>query len=431
MGNGLSRREFGRVAALGALGTGGAVLLGGPRTAQAARAARAAAPAWKVSGQAGAGLGGFDTTMKTFMQERNISCGSLAVVRNGKLLLARGYTWSDDASLATQPTSLFRLASVSKPVTGAAVLRLAQDGLLNLGTSVTSLLPLAPPPGSTADARLKNVTVLRLLQHTGGWDRDITPDPMFADSAISAALDVPLPIGKSHIATYNTGRALDHAPGSTFAYSNYGYMLLGLIIEKVSGLPYLDYVQQKILTPLGIKRMRLGRTLKQNAAPGEVPYASIYTGTTVHDGSGTVVPFQYGAFNLENMDSHGGWLGTAVDTVRFAGLFDAAGPVLNSASISRAFGVPETGLNPDGWWYGCGWQVRPVSNTTANTWHNGSLPGTYTLVVRRSDNVSFAVLFNQRDDASGKDYTAIDPLINQAANRVTAWPTTDLYPGYF
>ncbi|MFB4314904.1 serine hydrolase domain-containing protein [Actinomadura sp. 21ATH] len=421
MRNEISRRDFGRIAGLG---LGGAVLI--PGYGQAHAAART----WKVTGRLGTGLGGFDTTMKTFMQERGVSCGSLAVVRKGRLLAARGYTWSDDTALSTSPTSLFRLASLSKPVTAAAVLKLVQDGKLSLDAPVTSLLALAPPAGGTADPRLGQVTVRRLLQHTGGWDSGISADPMFSNFTISRALGVPLPITKANIAAHTTGRPLDHAPGSTYAYSNYGYMLLGLIIEKAGGLPYRDYVQQKILTPLGITRMRLGRTLKPHAAAGEVPYNSQYTAATVFDASGTIVPGPYGTFNLENMDAHGGWLGTAVDMVRFAGLFDAAGTVLNSTSLSRAFAEPETGVNANGWYYGCGWQVRPVTGGR-NTWHTGSLSGTYTVLIRRSDGISFAALFNQRDDASGKSYAEIDSLLNKAANAVTTWPTTDLYSQYF
>jgi hypothetical protein len=116
---------------------------------------------------------------------------------------------------------------------------------------------------------------------------------------------------------------------------------------------------------------------------------------------------------------------------RFAGLFDAPGAVLNATSLSRAFGEPELGVNPNGWYYGCGWQVRPVSGGGRNTWHTGGLSGTSTIVVRRSDGVSFSALFNQRDDPSGKSYGEIDPLLNKAANGVTTWPTTDLYSRYF
>ncbi|MFI9593832.1 serine hydrolase domain-containing protein [Nonomuraea sp. NPDC052265] len=424
MSDGLTRRDFGRKMGLTGLGLAGAGLLAG----QPGRA-HAAAATWRTTGTLGAGLGSFDSTMKAFMQARNLSCGSLAVARKGKLVLARGYTWTTSTTLKTQPTSLFRIASLSKPITGAAILRLVQDGKLKLTDRLPDLLPLTPPSGKTVDPRLKDVTVLRLLQHLGGWDSSITADPMFSDLTISRALGSALPVRQADIMRYAAGLALDHDPGSTYAYANYDYLLLGRIIEKVSGMPYGTYVQQKILGPRGITRMRLGRTLKADAVTGEVPYVSKYTGKTVFDASGASVPAPYGSFSLENMDAHGGWLGTAVDLVRFAGIFDAAGSVLTSTSISRAFAQPETGVNGDGWWYGCGWSVRNVTGGR-NTWHTGSLPGTYTILVRRYDGLTWAALFNQRDDASGLSYGDIDPALHKAANAVTTWPTTDLYGTY-
>ncbi|MEV3919702.1 serine hydrolase domain-containing protein [Actinomadura coerulea] len=419
----LSRRNFGKAAGLVAApallagcASGGS---GSTRTAQAAAAART----WGVTGKALAGLGGFDATLKSFMQARTIPCGQLAVVRKGKLILSRGYTYAEDGAFKTQPTSPFRVASISKSVTATAVLRLVQDGKLKLTDRVATLLGLS----TTADPRLKDVTVLRLLQHLGGWDRDITPDPMFRDATIAKALGVALPVSQANIMKYTSGRALDHAPGTRYAYSNYGYMLLGRIIEKVTGKKYQDYVRQTVLAPRGITRMRLGRS--RTKVTGEVPYYSTYTGATVFDNSGTKVPFPYGAFNLENMDAHGGWLATAMDLTRFAGIYDG-GSVLTSTSISRAFAKPETGINSDGWYYGCGWQVRPVTGGR-NTWHNGSLAGTYTLMVRRYDGLSWAVLFDQRQEGSAANYGDIDAALHKAANAVKTWPTGDLTSTYF
>ncbi|MEU8122068.1 serine hydrolase domain-containing protein [Spirillospora sp. NPDC049024] len=420
----LSRRDLGKAAGLVAapalLAGCSAGASGSARTARAAAAART----WRVTGKALTGLGGFDSTLKSFMQEREIPCGQLAVVRKGRLVLSRGYTYAEDGAFTTQPTSPFRIASISKPVTATAVLRLVQDGKLKLTDRAAILLGLP----TTADPRLKDVTVLRLLQHLGGWDRDITPDPMFQDAAIAKALGVALPVSKANIMKYASARELDHAPGTRYAYSNYGYLLLGRIIEKATGRKYEDYVRQTVLAPRKITRMRLGRTLTK--ATGEVPYHSGYTGTTVFDNSGTKVAYPYGAFNLENMDAHGGWLATAMDLTRLAGVYDGGTSVLTSASISRAFAKPETGVNADGWYYGCGWQVRPVTGGR-NTWHNGSLPGTYTLLVRRYDGLTWAVLFDQRQEGDAANYGDIDSLLHKAANAVKTWPAGDLTSSYF
>ncbi len=415
----MRRRDFGKLVGMTAWGVG------------AGGTANAAARTWRTTGTAYAALKSFDDTLKTFMQARNISNGQVAVTTQGRLVLARGYTWAEPTKVTAQPTSLFRIASISKPVTAAAIMRLVQEGKLSLTAPVTSILPLKPPPGQTVDSRLPQVTVKRLLQHLGGWNRDVAGDPMFADRTIASALGATLPVNQGHIMSYVTGKPLNANPGSAYAYSNYGYLLLGRIIRQVSGLSYAAYVQQKILSPVGIKRMRQGRTSPLLRASTEVPYFSQYKGKTVLDPSGTVVPNPDGAFNLENMEAHGGWLASAVDLVRFARIFDTPvrTPVLTASSIASAWAVPETGIQ-DGAYYGLGWSVRP-SNGSRNTWHTGGLDGTSTILVRTYNDWSWAAVFNQRDDPSGQNYDAIDGLLWDAARAVTNWPTHDLFPKYF
>ncbi|GAA4327619.1 hypothetical protein GCM10023178_40370 [Actinomadura luteofluorescens] len=432
MAQGLSRRDFGRLMGSAGLVLAAPELAGGCGTASRNAATGAGTRTWRVSGTAGAGLGGFDTAVKSLMQARNIPCGSLAVMRKGKLVLARGYTWSDDAALSVQPTSLFRLASLSKAVTATAVTRLVQDGKLSLSARVTDLLTLTPPPGQSADPRLGQVTVRRLLQHLGGWDRDISGDPTYRDRTTAKLLGVPLPITREHMVQYGTGLKLDHDPGSTFAYSNYGYLLLGQIIAKAAGTSYEQYVQENVLAPMGITRMRPGRSLAAGRAAGEVPYFSQRTGPSVFDEVGTTLPAPYGTFNVENRTPMGGWLASAVDYVRFTQIHDGGTSVLGSSSIASIFAKPETGLNSGGSYYGFGWYVRDVTGGR-NTWHSGALDGTSTIVTRRYDGVTWALLFDQRDDPSGLTYEYDDfsaPL-HKVANALTTWPSTNLFSTYF
>ncbi|WP_406313848.1 beta-lactamase family protein [Streptosporangium sp. NBC_01639] len=392
-----------------------------------------AAAALPPTGTVPASLVGFDSMMKKYITERQITSAQLAVARKGKILLARGYgsyTTRDAQNQPflrlVQPTSLFRVASLSKHITSAAIMRLVQDGKLSLSTPVTTLLGLS----TQADPRLAKVTVLRLMQHLGGWDRDVSKDPLWLDHTISTVLDVPLPISHADIMRYTTDRPLDFAPGAKMVYSNYGYMLLGRIIEKVSGTTYESYIKQKLLAPAGITRMRLGRSLRAESPVSEVNYTSKYTNKSVVDESGTVVPYPYGGFSMPNQDANGGWTASAVDLVKFAMVFDAAGPVLNAASIAKLFAKPETGVNGNGSWYGGGWWVR-TSGSGINTWHNGSMPGTFSFLARMSSGVSYCAVFNRREEEGSLDFDSIDPLLNKAAVAVTSWPTTDLTSKYF
>ncbi|MGW3346124.1 serine hydrolase [Nonomuraea rubra] len=412
--NGLSRRRF---LAAGAA-TVPALALGTSRPAFAATV--------QTAGVAPAALAGFDNVMKTYIVERAISCAQLAITKNGKLVLARAYRYSDDPAVPTlTPTSLFRIASLSKHITAVAIMRLAQDGKLSLGTSAATLLGLS----TAADSRLKNVTVWRLLQHTGGWDRDLSGDYLYLDHTISRSLGTALPITRDHIIAYAGGRPLDFAPGSRYAYSNYGYLLLGLIVEKASGMAYESYVKQKILAPAGVTRMRLGRTLKAQAAPGEIVYESAQTSRTVTDASGAIVPAPYGGFSMENRGPGGGWLASAVDLVRFARVLDAPGTVLNATSIGRMVAKPEIGVTENGSWYGAGLWVRQVTGHL-NTWHSGGLPGTYTYTARLQNGFTYAALFNRNQESGSPDFDELSPRMNAQIGKVTTWPTTDLFPRY-
>ncbi|WP_378787449.1 serine hydrolase domain-containing protein [Nonomuraea fastidiosa] len=387
------------------------------------------ASAIPTTGVVPSALAGFDNAMKTYIAERNISCAQLAVAKNGKILLARGYGSyvANGKTVAVQPTSLFRIASLSKSLTGAALARLAQDGKVALGAKVADLLGLS----TSADPRLKDVTLWRLLQHTGGWDRSVSPDPLWYDQGIASALGVSLPIDHDDIIKYVTARKLDFTPGSKYAYSNYGYMLAGRVIEKLSGMSYETYVRNTLLTPVGITRMRLGRSLRSQAFPTEVTYESQYTRKSVVDDSGEVVPYPYGGFSMPNQDANGGWLASAVDMVKWGFVFDASGPVLNKTSIGRVFAKPETGVNSNGSWYGLGWHVRTNNLGTLNTWHTGSMPGTYSFLARIQHGVSYCAIFNRREEEGTPDFDSIDPILGKATGAVKTWPTTDLTSRYF
>ncbi len=137
-------------------------------------------PDMPVTGVAGPGLERFDAVMKKVLLRYEVPGGSLAIARQGKLVLARGYGYSNvRTGKPIEPTSLFRLASVSKSLTAAAILRLVEEGRLNLDARVFDLLePLPPPRGAHVDSRMREITVRHLLYHAGGWSREESGDPM-------------------------------------------------------------------------------------------------------------------------------------------------------------------------------------------------------------------------------------------------------------
>jgi N-acyl-D-amino-acid deacylase len=390
------------------------------------------------TGTADPNLTSFDDLMRSFLREHEIPGAALAVAKDGHVVYARGFGYADlERQQPVEPGSLFRIASVSKPVTAMAVMRLVEQGKLDLDGSVFEQLPHAPhlPVGHQPDPRLQSITVRQLLQHTGGWDRDISVDPMFQSVAIAASLQSAPPAEPDDIVRFMMGWPLDFDPGTRHAYSNYGYCLLGRLLEHATGSTYEEHVRRDLLQPLGIRSMRIGCTLEHQRSEGEVRYylpRDRFALAVVGDQPGVKVPRPYGAWYLEAMDSHGGWIASAIDLVRFgSAVAHWEQSRLLSAESIRAIDAPPPGTvghdeqgQPKAVYYGLGWMVRHVNESGGvNRWHNGRFDGASSLLVLRHDGLCWAVLFNTSatpdgDAPAGK----IDSLLHRAADAVTHWP---------
>jgi len=356
------------------------------------------------------GMGRFDRVMMRLIEKWDMPGGSLAVMRDGEILLARGYGYADtEIKGLVQPDSLFRIASISKPITAATVLKLVEEGKLDLDTPAFQILDeFHSPEGMNADPRIDEITIRHLLEHAGGWDLSISFDPMFRTREIAEEMGVTAPADCSTIIHYMLGQPLDFDPGSQYAYSNFGYCVLGRVIEEVSGEPYEAYVRTQILEPMGIEEMRLGHSLAEDHADGEVHYYAREPDHTrsVFPEFWEPVPWPYGGFYLEAMDSHGGWIASAADLVRIAYAFDDENPqaILSAESLKLMISRPEIAI----WegtesYYAFGWHVRP-SLTNANLWHTGALPGTNAVLYRSSDGLIWAALFNSHPDTSDNEF---------------------------
>lgn len=381
----------------------------------------------------------FDEVIEAFMRKRRVPGASLAVVKETRLLLAKGYGFADrDQAIPVQPKSLFRIASISKPITAVAVMKLIEEGKLSLDAKMMDYLEMEPllEKGAAFDERHRAITIRHLLQHTAGWDRDKSFDPMFRSVDIARATGTSAPAAPAAIIRYMLGRKLDFDPGTHYAYSNLGYCILGRIIEKMTGSSYDSYVKSAVLEPCGIHRMQLGHTLDGQQAADEVHYymPSDVKGPSVFPTTESEVPWPYGGFCLESMDAHGGWLASAVDLARFAAAFHdkAHCPMLKPSSIEEMFAAPPPPMmQGEARYYGCGWSVRKAGpNGEFNTWHTGSLAGTSTLLVRRWDGLSWTILFNQRSEDDNLPDGDIDSALHRAADRVKEWPGDDLFPQF-
>lgn len=370
--------------------------------------------------------------LSDLMERWGIPGGAFAFARDGRLLFAGGYgSANTDTHQPVRPDSLFRIASVSKPITAVAVLMLVEDGRLNLDDRAFDLLL---PEVPAADPRLRDITVRQLLHHSAGWNAAESIDPMWNPHLVARHLGVPKPVSCAQTVRFMLAQPLDHDPGERYAYSNFGYCVLGLIIETVTRESYEEYVTGHILRPLGITRMHIGSTLAAAAAEGEVRYVG-YPGeplaqSVVSDEPGPV-PWPYGGFHLRAMEAHGGWVASVIDLTRFAVAVDGSKPpaLLSPRTVETMLSSPDLRSgSEEGHHYGMGWLVRPVGDE-ANWWHDGSLPGTSSLLVRTHEGMVWSVLFNSRPEQWATFMSELDTLMWQGLAEIDDWPSHDLFNG--
>ncbi|MEO5356501.1 MAG: beta-lactamase family protein [Nitrospirae bacterium YQR-1] len=355
------------------------------------------------------GFEGYETWFSQLMAKNDVTGASVAIAKNGRIIYSKGFGYADKAAHEpVTPNTLFRVASVSKAVTAVAVMKLCEEGKLSLQDKVFRVLDgVSPLNGGDIDPRIYDITVQHLLQMSGGWNRKRSGDPVNYPHAVIAAKAA----GKAPPADIDTtlrywmGKHLDFDPGTDYAYSNIGYVILGKIVEKVSGQPYEKYVKSEIFNPIGITAMRLGKTLRKDRAAGETLYYSNpeqKLRPSIFVGEHGLVSEEYGAeFALETHSADGAWIGSASDLVRFivtvAGDGEAVSPI-SQTSLKLMLRRPEL----DYWknkneYFGMGWNVVEGDVGSKSLWYrSGSLPGTLAYVGRREDRIAVALIVNSR-----------------------------------
>jgi len=361
----------------------------------AAAAGPVVAPPLPASGTQVGELAAVENALLQFMRDRGIPAGTLAIGHNRQLVYARGFGYADKGrTRVIQPSDPFRLASVVKPFTAAAIRKLIAEGELSPNDKAFSLVNVAGPASlaKNRDARIDDITIDNLLTHRGGWSREKSFDPMFRTWEISETLGYRPPPGAKDVIAYMLSKPLQFAPGSEVSYSNFGYAVLGRVIETKTGKSYIDYLRQDLLAPLKVRSIEVGSSLVAGRNPREPWYSDPNQDNNVFAAKrGTLVPSPDGSFHLEAMDAHGGLIGSAPDLIRFL----------------------------DAYWI----SGHPRQGKVGQEWtHFGSLPGTFTMARQRKDGVNIAVLFNQRADPSGKSYDEIQQVLDKAIDSIRNWP---------
>lgn len=345
-----------------------------------------------------------DNALNTFLTTHSIPGASLAISKNGKLVYAKGYGFADkETSEKVTTTHRFRLASVSKTYTGAAIMKLVQEGKITLDSKVFgpgSILGSEYGSG-TYNTNVSNIKVRDLLQNTtGSWGANTGGDVIDQNASYT----------NTQLLNWilNT-RTNPKAPGTFYDYSNVGFFIAGRVIEKVSGKTYISYIKEELLPATGAAGTDIaGRTLADRKT-NEVKYY----------GQGTDAPYPY-VIAFPRRDADGGLIASASDVLRFITAIDGLNTradILNSTSVTAMTTAPSFSTYAKGIAI---WKEQ-------NLWYNyGSLPGTRTGFMKHNNNgMCVALLFNSRPAGTAENAFAgaMQNLMLNLLNGTHNWQT--------
>ncbi len=341
-----------------------------------------------------------DNAVSNFMNIYSVPGVSIAITKDDKLVYAKSYGYADKSgNKEVNNSSLFRLASVSKTITSVAIMKLLEAGKISLDQIIFGDNGILGNAYGTLPygQYITDITVNELLHHTGGGWGNSQNDPMFMDASMS----------QTELISWTLDNLpLEHEPGTHYDYSNFGFCLLGRVIEKISGQTYEQFVKDNVLNPIGITDMQIaGNTLAERK-----------TNEVVYYGQSNEDPYIY---NVTRMDSHGGWISTATDLARFVvhiDGFDGKADILSASTLNTMTTTSSANST-----YACGISV----NVYNNWWHVGSIPGTCAEFVRASNGFNWVVLCNTRNLSSSFINDMDQMLWGPISTSTTPWQDID------
>jgi D-alanyl-D-alanine carboxypeptidase len=334
-----------------------------------------------------------DNSVTALMQKYNLPGVTLAISKAGKMVYVKGYGLADkEKNEKVTIDSRFRVGSMSKTICAVAILKLIQDGKLKLEDKVFGdgavLGTLYGTKNYSTD--LKNITVKHLLNHTAGAWGTLDNQGDIMGQVVTAS-------NKDFFSHIIDNYPIITKPGIRYSYANFGYFILARIVDKVSGKPYIDFLNDDVLKELGLKnKVELTGAIEAERKNKEVKYY----GQTAAETSSIY------NLNINRRDGSGGILLSAQDYLRFVNAFDGftinRPDILNAASLfilTTPSGKPViSGTTPSllDPFYACGLQV-----VTEGTWtHTGSINCQYGQWFRHSLGINVVMIANSRPDQS-------------------------------
>ena len=366
-----------------------------------------------------------DSYIEKFMKRWEIKGGSLAVMKDGRLVYSKGYGWADEEeSVPMSPGHIMRIASLSKLVTATAVMQLCERKVLSLDDRVFGSGGLLDCSQfrNIRDKRVKDITVGQLLRHEAGFTMH-KGDPCFTTREIIIWEDLDTVPDMDRVIEYALGERLGYTPGTGFRYSNLGYLILTKVVEVCSGMDYEEYCQENILHPAGCYDMHLARNLYEDRYPNEVRYYETHDAEPVpaFDNSGDTLWRRYGGSNIEGLRGAGAWVASPSEFVRFVASIDgdpSVPDVISPESVRAMTADPAHSYRPIGW----------VRAGASSDWsRTGTLAGTSAMVKKQANGYIWMFVTNTSSWKGSKFTRYIDRMYRTASSRVESWPFQDLY----
>ena len=365
----------------------------------------------------------FDNAILRFMRYWDIKGGSFALMRNDSLLYAKGYGYANLAdSTECEVKHIFRVASVSKLITAVAVMHLCEKGKLSPDDFVFGENGILNDTLflSYRDKNITKITVDHLMRHTSGFSNP-HGDAAFNMELVAAYLNKPLPLSMDDMVYYATQNKLRAKPGGRYNYSNLGYIVLSKVVEKVSGLPYEQYVKDSVLAPIGCYDIHLANNYSEGFRENEVDYYEVKEAEPVlaFDGRDTLVMKSHGGNDVHGLYGAGGWVASPVELLKLVSAINKCPNKKNFlTSETIDFMTPyEKNSKPAGW-----------ASSNAKFWlRSGSMSGTSALIKAQEDGFTWVFISNSSSWNGPGLSRHMNRDITKAILNVKEWPQVDWF----
>ena len=336
-----------------------------------------------------------DSVVERYLKRWEINGAQLVITRNDSLLYARGFGWANkEEGVKMEPNMLMRFASVSKLITATGIMKLCEMKKLRMGDKVfgeKGILNDTTYNNSIKDQRYYNITVEQLLRHKAGFN-NYAGDPVSNTRFIMMQNHLAQAPDHKTLLRILLKRHLGFTPGEGKCYSNLGYMILSMIIEKKSGMKYEDFMQKYVLHPAGCFDMHIAGTYYKDRRPNETKYYMHQGSIPVYEynNSGRMVEKCYGDTDLPRLSGAGAWCGSATELSRLIASIDNMPHVKDVLSKQSIDFMTKEQPDHD---YSIGWNYTPKSDN--RPWiRTGSLAGTSALVLKYPDGQCWILITN-------------------------------------